>query len=95
MRAEVRLTAYKQRTVPLVHGDVRTVSADRLTDAKTGAPYYLVQIKLDEAELARLGEVKLVPGMAAEVAIPTSARTALEYLVRPITDSLNRSFRQR
>jgi HlyD family type I secretion membrane fusion protein len=95
MRAEVRLTAYKQRTVPIVFGEIKTVSADRLTDAKSGAPYYLVQIKLDEAELARLGDIKLVPGMAAEVAIPTSARTALDYLLRPLTDSLNRSFRQR
>jgi membrane fusion protein, type I secretion system len=95
MRAEVRLTAIKQRTVPIVYGEVRNVSADRLTDAKTGAPYYMVQIKLDEKELARLGEVKLVPGMAAEVAIPTGARTALDYLVRPLTDTMNRSFRQR
>lgn len=95
MRAEVRLTAYKQRTVPIVYGEVRTVSADRLTDAKSGAPYYLVQIKLDEKELARLGDIKLVPGMAAEVAIPTGARTALDYLIRPVTDTMNRSFRQR
>lgn len=95
MRAEVRLTAYKQRTVPIVYGEIKTVSADRLTDAKSGAPYYLVQIKLDEEELARLADVRLVPGMAAEVAIPTGARTALDYLIRPITDSLNRSFRQR
>jgi epimerase transport system membrane fusion protein len=95
MRAEVRITAFKQRAVPIVYGEIRTVSADRLTDAKTGTPYYLVQIKLDEKELAKLGDVKLVPGMAAEVAIPTGARTALDYLVRPLTDSLNRSFRQR
>jgi HlyD family type I secretion membrane fusion protein len=95
MRAEVRLTAYKQRTVPIVYGEVRTVSADRLTDAKTGAPYYLLQIKLDDEELRRLGGIRLVPGMAAEVAIPTGARTALDYLVRPITDSMNRSFKQR
>ena len=39
-RAEVHLTAYKQRIVPIVHGDVIQVSADRLTDPKTGNPYY-------------------------------------------------------
>jgi HlyD family type I secretion membrane fusion protein len=40
MRAEVHLTAYKQRTTPIVHGDVFQVSADRLTDSKTNNPYY-------------------------------------------------------
>jgi len=39
-RAEVHLTAYKQRIIPIVHGDVIQVSADRLTDPKTGNPYY-------------------------------------------------------
>ena len=95
MRAEVRLTAYKQRTTPIIFGQVRNVSADRMTDTRTGAGYYVVQIKLDEQDLKRYGDIKLVPGMAAEVSIPTRARTALDYLVRPLTDSLNRSFRQR
>src|SRR5262245_18034403 len=95
MRAEVRLTAYKQRTTPIIFGEVRNVSADRMTDTRTGAGYYVVQIKLDEQDLKRHGDIKLVPGMAAEVSIPTGARTALDYLVRPLTDSLNRSFRQR
>ena len=40
MRAEVHLTAYKQRLVPIIHGDVIQVSADRLTDQKTNNPCY-------------------------------------------------------
>ena len=38
MRAEVHLTAYKQRIVPIIHGDVIQVSADRLTDPKPTIP---------------------------------------------------------
>jgi len=95
MRAEVRLTAFKQRTTPIVFGSVSNVSADRLTDSRTGIPYYLVQISIDENELKKAGDLKLIPGMAAEVAIPTGKRTALDYLVGPITDSVNRSFRER
>jgi multidrug efflux pump subunit AcrA (membrane-fusion protein) len=34
--AEVRLTAYKQRTTPLVAGNVNYVSADRMLDTQTG-----------------------------------------------------------
>ena len=94
MRAEVHLTAYKQRTVPIIHGKVLQVSADRLTDTKTGAGYYLAQIKVDEQELAELKDVRLAPGMPALVMIPAGERSALDYLLRPLTDSLRRSFRE-
>jgi epimerase transport system membrane fusion protein len=95
MRAEVHLTAYKQRTVPIIHGKVLQVSADRLTDTKTGAGYYLAQVKVDELELAELKDVRLAPGMPALVMIPTGERSALDYLLRPLTDSLNKSFREK
>jgi len=95
MRAEVHLTAYKQRTVPIIHGTVIQVSADRLTDTKSGAGYYLAQVKVDEQELAELKNVRLAPGMPAQVMIPTGERSALDYLLRPLTDSLNKSFREK
>jgi HlyD family type I secretion membrane fusion protein len=95
MSAEVHLTAYKQRTVPIIHGKVLQVSADRLTDTKTGAGYYLAQVKVDDQELAELKDVRLAPGMPALVMIPTGERSALDYLLRPLTDSLNKSFREK
>jgi len=94
MNAEVHLTAYKQRTVPIIHGKVLQVSADRLTDTKTGTGYYLAQVKVDEQELAELKDVRLAPGMPALVMIPTGERSALDYLLRPLTDSLRKSFRE-
>jgi HlyD family type I secretion membrane fusion protein len=94
-RAEVHLTAYKQRTIPIVHGDVVQVSADRLTDGKTGAPYFLATIRVDENELAELPNVHLYPGMPATAMIPTAERTALDYLVGPLAMSFNHAFRQR
>jgi multidrug resistance efflux pump len=54
MRAEVHLTAYKQRTTQIVHGDVGQVSADRLTDSKTNNPYFVALVRVDENELADL-----------------------------------------
>lgn len=95
MRAEVHLTAYKQRTVPVVGGDVVQVSADRLTDAKSGQPYFLAQVRVDESELANYPHVRLYPGMPATVIIPTVQRTAFTYLVGPLFASFNQAFRQR
>jgi multidrug efflux pump subunit AcrA (membrane-fusion protein) len=95
MRAEVHLTAYRLRTIPTMHGTVTQVSADRLTDPKTGAGYYLAQVKVDDKELSRFKQVHLAPGMPALVMIPTGERTALDYLLRPLTESLLKSFREK
>ncbi|MGY8637442.1 HlyD family type I secretion periplasmic adaptor subunit [Bradyrhizobium sp. 14AA] len=94
-RAEVHLTAYKQRIVPIIHGDVIQVSADRLTDPKTNNPYYTAFVRIDQDELAAMPNIKLYPGMPATVMIPTIQRTAFEYLVGPLIMSFNHSFRQK
>ncbi|WP_280971384.1 HlyD family type I secretion periplasmic adaptor subunit [Bradyrhizobium sp. ISRA430] len=95
MRAEVHLTAYKQRITPIVHGTVLQVSADRLTENRTGTPYYTALLKLDEAELADMPNVQLYPGMPATVMVPTTERTAFEYLVGPLVMSFKHGFRQK
>ncbi|MBM7488771.1 MULTISPECIES: HlyD family type I secretion periplasmic adaptor subunit [Bradyrhizobium] len=95
MRAEVHLTAYKQRIVPIIHGDVIQVSADRLTDPKTNAPYYTAFVRIDQSELADMPNIRLYPGMPATVMIPTVQRTAFDYIVGPLAMSFNQSFRQK
>jgi HlyD family type I secretion membrane fusion protein len=93
--AEVRLSAYKQRTTPLVRGKVINVGADSLIDEATHTPYYLALVKVDAASLKEAGtDIKLYPGMPAEVYILTHTRTAMQYLLDPITNTLHRSFRE-
>jgi HlyD family type I secretion membrane fusion protein len=93
--AEVHLTAYKQRIIPMVHGTVIQVSADRLVDERTGVPYYSALVRINGEELAQLPNVRLYPGMPAQVMIPTVERTALDYILGPLTQSFNSAFRQR
>ncbi|MGN7737763.1 hypothetical protein [Ensifer sp. 22564] len=95
MLAEVHLTAYKQRITPMVQGRVVNVSADRLVDNRTNAPYYVAEIRIDQNQLSELPQVKLYPGMPANVIIPTVERTAFEYLVGPLTMTFNKAFRQK
>ena len=95
MRADVHLTAFKQRLVPTLRGEVVQVSADRLTDPKTGAPFYIATIKLDAEGLADLQGLKLHPGMPATVMLPTDSRTAFDYIVGPLAQSFRHSFKQR
>jgi HlyD family type I secretion membrane fusion protein len=95
MHAEVHLTAYKQRAVPIIHGAVLDVSADRLTDKRTGQPYYTAMVEVDREELQNSKEIELYPGMSATVMIETKARTALDYLLGPIAAAFDQSFRQK
>jgi HlyD family type I secretion membrane fusion protein len=95
MKAEVHLVAYRQRSSPVVPGTVLQVSADRLTDPRTGLGYYLAQVQLEDEAMLRTKDIRLAPGMPALVIIPTSERTALDYLLQPLTDSFNRAFREK
>ncbi len=95
MRAEVHFTSYKQRTIPLIHGAVSQVSADRLTDERTGHSYYVVGVDVDEKDMAASPEIKLYPGMPATVMITTRERTALDYIVGPLVQSFDQAFREK
>ncbi|PWT75719.1 MAG: HlyD family type I secretion periplasmic adaptor subunit [Proteobacteria bacterium] len=92
--ADVRLTAYSQRSTPLVSGEVLYVSADRMNDENTHAPYYAAHVRVDAASLAAAGNVQLYPGMPAEVFIRTRERSALQYLLEPLTNTLRRAARE-
>ncbi len=94
MAAQVRLVAYKQRWTPTVDGVVRTVSADSVQDGRSGDQFFAARIEVDPASLAKLPNVELYPGMPAEVLLLTESRTALDYLLSPITESLARAFRE-
>jgi HlyD family type I secretion membrane fusion protein len=91
--ARVRLSAFDLRTTPELEGEVIHVSADRVGDSREGAPHYLIRTRIPPEQLARLGELRLIPGMPAETFIQTGARTVMAYLLKPLRDGLARTFR--
>lgn len=96
MPARVTLTAYNPRTTPQVDARVTLVSADATTDEQTRETYYVVQVRIAPADLAKAGPgVRLTPGMPAQVAIVTSSRTIMDYLLAPFTDAMRTSLRER
>jgi HlyD family type I secretion membrane fusion protein len=92
--AEVRLTAYQQRTTPLVAGKVLYVSADRMLEQQTGAAYYVAHIDVTAGALTEAGNLRMQAGMPAEVYIRTDSRSALDYLLAPVTAYLRRGMRE-
>jgi len=90
--AQVRLTALNQRLVPTVRGKLVYVSADALKNDRTGELFYLARVQVDPERLHKSEELTISPGMPAEVYIQTGEKTFLEYIVAPITRSMNRAF---
>ncbi len=91
--ATIRFSAFSS-SVPNIFGTVINVSADAFTDENTGASYYTARVEVTPEGRANLGDLALVPGMPAEVFIATGSRTFLQYLMKPITNALARSFRE-
>lgn len=94
---EVRITSFGGRNLPIVRGQVRQVSADRFTDDRTGRGYFLTQVAVSPQEIQRLtdaGGRRLRAGLAAQVIVPTRRRTALQYLLEPLNQTLWRSLRE-
>jgi HlyD family secretion protein/epimerase transport system membrane fusion protein len=91
---EIYLTAYHQRRLPVIYGKLTYVSADRLTDERTGVPYYEIKAQIDPGALDGVPDVALRAGMPADVAIQTGDSTVLQALLMPLTSVLDRGFRE-
>ena len=91
----LRFSAFNQRTTPEINGTLSRISADTIADQRTGQSFYTARIAVGPEEIARLGAVKLVPGMPVEVFLQTGERKVLSYLVKPLRDQIARAFREK
>jgi HlyD family type I secretion membrane fusion protein len=92
---EIRISAFKQRTTASLQGRVAFVAADTVSEPRSLENYYLAHVEVDAAELSALpGDKRLQAGMPAEAVIKTGARTAFAYLLQPLTESVNRAWRE-
>ena len=91
----LRLSAFNQRTTPELNGVVSRVSPDVTADQRTGQSYYTIRVSMPVREVARLGDVRLIPGMPVEAFVQTGDRTVLSYLMKPLRDQLMRAFREK
>jgi HlyD family type I secretion membrane fusion protein len=91
--ANVRLGAFAGRDTPLFPGTVVFVSPDRLSNP-AGEAWFVATIEIDGAALARHPDLRLQPGMPAEVYVTTSERTVVAYLAQSLHDFSNRAMRE-
>lgn len=89
--ATIRFSSFSS-SVPTIFGNVISISADSQTDERTGASFYLARIEVTPEGIADLGDLVLLPGMPAEVFISTGSRTFVQYVFKPFSNALARSF---
>jgi len=93
-KVDIRFSAFDQKTTPEVQGDVVSISPDVVTEQRSGTDYYPVRIKPELASLQKLSNMKLYPGMPAEVFIKVADRSVLSYMTKPLMDQISHTFRE-
>lgn len=95
MKARVKLTGLNQRFSDSLDATVDVVSADRMTNEKSGAAFYRVDLRIPPGELKKLKKgVQMTPGMPAQALIVTGERSVMGFLISPITATLEDAFRE-
>ena len=79
-------SALNQKKTPKIPGVVTQVSADRLTDERTGFPYYNMKAKVTPEGMKQLTDQQIRAGMPVEIFIKTGERSLMNYLFKPILD---------
>jgi HlyD family secretion protein len=90
---EVIFPGLRESAPPIIHGKVTRISADSFTVEQTGATFFRVEIVVPPEELIKLGRSAdtIRPGAPVEVVVLLRKRTALAYLIEPLTNNLWRS----
>ena len=96
--AQLRFESVRDRSLPLIPGTVKTISADRFTDEKTGHAYFRAEIEVQPADLKRiqglLGRGQLRPGLPVDAMLSVRKRSALEYILDPLTGSFRHALHE-
>ncbi len=86
-----RFSAFNARNTPEVNGTVVSIRPDAEIDPATQESYYSAIVTIPEEEMSRLVGIEVIPGMPVEVFVTGGERTAIDYLLKPITDAARKS----
>ena len=93
-KVQIRLTAYSQRRLSPLIGEVRYVAPDQTVDEQRDSSYYIIRAAINSEELAKYDDINLRPGMPANILVLKTPRKAIDYLIDPIVQSMDKAFRE-
>jgi epimerase transport system membrane fusion protein len=92
---QLRFPAIRPELRTLIPGRISYLSPDRLADSDGRNPYFAALIDIDPEAVGGSQRHELRAGVTAEVFIIGEVRSAMSYLVEPVTDILRRGTRER
>jgi len=91
MTTQIRLPALQERELPILEGKISKVSADSFEDQRTGAHYFEIEVMVPPESLDKLKQFRsdggIRSGLPAQVIVPLRKRTALGYLLEPLSST--------
>lgn len=94
--ARIRISAYDSSIFGTLPGKVLRVGADAIADPERKESFFEVLIESRQNYLGDASEhLGISPGMAADASIQTGKRTMMEYMLKPIVKTLDKSLRER
>ncbi|MFY7924731.1 MAG: HlyD family type I secretion periplasmic adaptor subunit [Aquidulcibacter sp.] len=93
--AELRFSTLNARHTPVIDARVITATPDRLLDERTGAPYFQIKLEVLPGQEQKMGDLKLQAGLPVDAMIKVAPRSALEYMINPLTDHFARALTER
>jgi protease secretion system membrane fusion protein len=94
LEVEIMFSAFNQNKTPKLFGTLTTISADRLTDERSGFPYYKIRAQVTPDSLKKLLKFNIRPGMPVEVFVKTGERSLLNYIFKPVLDRTHSALRE-
>ncbi|MET0847706.1 MAG: HlyD family type I secretion periplasmic adaptor subunit [Pseudomonas sp.] len=94
LAVDIAFPAFNHAQTPNIPGRVKTVSADRLLDEESKQPFYLAQVEVTPDGMGLLGSNHIRPGMPATVTIKTGERNLMSYLLKPMLERVDSSFKE-
>lgn len=94
--AKVSITAYDSSLYGSLDGKIETISPDAIEEEKTGERFYNIKVRTTAESLkSRRGDLQILPGMAAEVAVLNGKRSVLAYIIKPVADINQKALRDK
>jgi len=93
-KAIVKFSAYDFSIYGGLEGEVVSISPDTIKD-KDENTYYIVRIQTQKSKLAQSKDMKIIPGMTAQVDILTGKKSILSYILKPILKTKQYAFGDR
>jgi HlyD family secretion protein len=98
-QAQVRFLGLHERNMPIIMGRVTRLSADALADEKTGESFYTAEVRVPADQMQKLKQIRgrgfeLRAGAPVAVLVPLKKRTALQYALEPLSETMWSAFRE-